>query len=252
MGKLGAAAVLVGVLLAGCGSSSATDAGSSSALRSINSAVRRTEDAGSAHFVTVSEASGPSSTGSSTARTASRITSVGDITFDGPDLRITSTVQSGATATSHSTTAISIGGNLYMSLASDPTGWVRSPYHQAYPYLGAVQASALTTTTGPVTVAGAGVVDGQPATRYLVPIRGSTRTVALSNDENQPYHGRFRIAPFVLSVWLDRAGRIVRTQATQVTSSSVRSQVVVEQSTTTLSNFGEAVRISAPSSTTGP
>jgi len=51
-------------------------------------------------------------------------------------------------------------------------------------------------------------------------------------------------------VWLDRAGRIVRTQATQKTTRSPASPVVVQNSMTTLSNFGEAVQITAPASST--
>jgi len=138
-----------------------------------------------------------------------------------------------------------------MNVSSDPRRWVRTPYHQSYAYLGAVQTTALTTTTGPVTVVGTGEVEGQLATKYLVPIPGSSETVSLTNSKNQPYHEQFRIAPFVLSVWLDRADRIVRTQATQETTSSQASHVVVENSTTTFSDFGEGVQINAPSTSTG-
>jgi hypothetical protein len=238
---------LVGLLLASCGSSPATNSSrSSTALRRINAAVGRTEAAESAHLATVSDTSGPSA-----ASAAIHLTSVGDIRFAGPDLTLTTTVQSGNSAASTNTTAIYIGSHLYMNVSSDPHGWVRAPYHQRYPYLGAVQTTALTTTTGPVTVVGTGEVDGQPATKYLVPIPGSMKTIALTNSKNQPYDEHIRIAPFVLSVWLDRAGRILRTQATQEATSSQASRFVVEKSTTTLSDFGEAVRINAPSTSIG-
>lgn len=243
---------LVGLFLASCGSSSATSgAVSSTALQRIHAAVGLTEAAGSAHLVTVAETSGPSSPSSSAPGAADHITSVGDIKFDGPDLKLTNTVQSGSTSTSQSTTAVYIGKTIYMMVSSDPPKWVQTPYHQRYAYLGAVQTTALTTTTGPVTVVGTGTVDGQPATSYSVPMPGSTKTVALTNSMNQPYQEQFRIAPFVLSVWLDHAGRIVRTQATQQTTLSQGSQIVIEHSTTTLSDFGEAVRISAPPSSRG-
>ena len=243
---------LVGLLLAGCGSPSATDSsGSSTALQRIHAAVGRTEAAGSAHLVTAAVTSGPSAPGSSAAGATYHVTSVGDIRFDGPDLKLTNTVRSGRSGTSETTMSIYIGSNLYMNVTSDPHSWVRTPYHQGYAYLGPVQTTALTTTTGPVAEVGTGEVDGRPATRYLVPIPGSTRTVALTNSKNQPYHQQFRIAPFVLSVWLDRAGRIVRTQATQKTTRSPASPVVVQNSMTTLSNFGEAVQITAPTSSTG-
>jgi len=254
MGTCGVAGIslLVGLLLAGCGSASATNGpGSSGALRRIKAAVGRTVAAGSARLVTVVDTSGPSSATSSAAGVADHVTSVGDITFDGPDLELTNTVRSGDPATSTSTTVIYLGTNLYANVSTDPHGWVRTPYHQSYAYLGAVQTTALTRARGPVTVAGTGEVDGQPATRYLVPIAGSTRTVALTNSKNQPYHQQFHIAPFVLSVWLDGAGRIVRTQATQETTSSPASPVVIEHSTTTLSAFGEPVQINAPSVSTG-
>jgi hypothetical protein len=52
-------------------------------------------------------------------------------------------------------------------------------------------------------------------------------------------------------VWLDRAGRIVRTQATQKVTISQASRVAVEKSTTTLSNFGEATQIKAPTNLVG-
>jgi hypothetical protein len=254
MGKCGVAGIslLVGLLVAGCGSTSATNGpGSSGALRRIHAAVGRTEAAGSAHLVTVVDTSGPSSATSSAAGVADHLTSVGDITFDGPDLKLTNTVRSGDQATSPSTTLIYLGATLYANVSTDPHGWVRMPDHQSYAYLGAVQTTALTTATGPVTLAGTAEVDGHPATRYLVPIAGSTRTVALTNSTNQPYHQRFHIAPFVLAVWLDGAGRIVRTQATQETTSSPTSPVVIEHSTTTLSAFVEPVQIDAPSVSTG-
>jgi hypothetical protein len=246
-----AISALVGLLLAGCGSAASTNSsGSSNALRRINAAVGLTEAAGSAHLVTISDTSGKSSAGSSANEVASHLTSVGDIRFAGPDLKLTTTAQSGSSATSTGT-AIYVGSYLYIAGSSDQHGWVRAPYHQTYPYLGAVQTTALTTTTGPVTAVGSEDVNGQPATKYLVPIPGSTKTIALTNSKNQPYNEHIDTAPFVLSVWLDRAGRIVRTQATQKVTISQASRFAVEKSTTTLSDFGEAIQISAPTNLVG-
>lgn len=130
---------LVGLLLAGCGSSASTNSsGSSTALRRINAAVARTEAAGSAHLVTVSDTSGQSSSGSSGAGASSHLTTVGDIRFAGPDLTLTTTARSGNSATSTNGTAIHIGGDLYVSAGSDPHGWIKVPSRQRYPYLGAV------------------------------------------------------------------------------------------------------------------
>lgn len=242
---------LVGLLLAGCGSAASTNSsGSSSALRRINAAVGLTEATGSAHLVTSSDTSGPSSAGSSANDAAIHLTSVGDIRFAGPDLRLTTTAQSGRSAPSTST-AIYVGNYLYINESSDQHGWVRAPYRQTYPYLGAVQTTALTTTTGPVTAVGSDDVDGQPSTKYLVPMPGSMKTSSLTNSKNQPYDEHINTAPFVLSVWLDRAGRIVRTQATQKVTISPASRVAVETSTTTLSDFGETIQISAPTNLVG-
>ena len=170
---------------------------------------------------------------------------MGDIRFAGPDLKLTTTAQSGSSSPSTST-AIYVDKYLYINGSSDQHGWVRAPFHQTYPYLGAVQTTALTTTTGPVTAVGSDDVNGQPATKYLVPIPGSMKTIPLTNSKNQPYNEHINTAPFVLSVWLDQAGRIVRTQATRKVTISRASRVAVEKSTTTLSDFGEAVQISAP------
>ena len=241
----------VGLLLTGCGSAASTNSsGSSAALRRINAAEGVTEAAGSAHLVTSSDTSGPSSTGSSATDAAIHMTSMGDIRFAGPDLRLTTTAQSGSSAPSTST-AIYVGKYLYINFSSDQHGWVRASYHQTYPYLGAVQSTALTTTTGPVTAVGSEDVNGQPATKYLVPIPGSTKTIALTNSKNQPSDEHLHTAPFVLSVWLDRVGRIVRTQATQKVTISQASRVAVEKSTTTLSDFGETIQISAPTNLVG-
>ena len=242
---------LVGLVLASCGSPASTSSsGSATALRRINAAVGLTEAAGSAHLVTSSDTSGPSSAGSSANDAAIHLTSMGDIRFAGPDLKLTTTVQSGSSAPSTGT-AIYVGNYLYINESSDQHGWVRAPYHQTYPYLGAVQTTALTTTTGPVTAVGSDDVNGQPSTKYLVPIPGSMKTSSLTNSKNQPYIEHINTAPFVLSVWLDRSGRIVRTQATQRVTISQASRLVIEQSTTTLSDFGEAVQISAPTNLVG-
>jgi hypothetical protein len=248
MAKRGVAVlVVVAVFLVGCGSATASDRSDAVARGRITAAVGRTEASGSAHLVTVSDTSGTASAGSPTSGVATHLLSEGDIRFAGPDLALTTTVRSGGAAASPPTTAVYVGRHLYLSAGPGPDAWVRATYRRPYPYLGAVQASALATTTGPVRTAGSGRVDGEPATRYLVQMPGSSDTIALTNSRNQPYDAQLHIAPFVLTVWLDRAGRIVRTQATQTVTYSRSTRVVVERSETTLSDFGEPVEISAPS-----
>lgn len=241
------------VLVAGCGSSAAVHgSGSADALGRIHAAVGRTEAAGSAQIVSITDTGGGSGgvASGSTAGQTYHMASIGPISFAGPDLAVTRTVTS-ATGTSPATSAIYLGNTLYLNPSSSPDGWVRTNVHEGYAYLGPVQTSALTTTKGPVTVVGSGVVAGQAATKYLVPIPASTQTVPLTNSKNQPYEDAIHIAAFALSVWLDRAGRIVRTQATQVATSPQSPKGVVETSTTTLSDFGEPVQITAPNLSSG-
>ena len=243
------AAVLLALVLAACGSPSASKAsGSDAALLRIKNAVERTEAAGTAHLVTDSVTKTASSQGSGSKSQQSHLTTVGDIEFAGPDLALSTTTQSGSTSPSGAT-AIYVGKHLYLN-ASPPGGpWVKEPYREPYPYLGAVQAEALTAATGPVTVVGTRDLDGRTTTEYSIPMPGSTTTEPLTNDNNQPYTEEIRIAPFVLSVLLDADGRIVRTQATLVATVSGTPHAAVEQTTTNLSDFGEAVHIAAPART---
>ena len=114
--------------------------------------------------MTNSDASGPSSAGSSATDAAIHLTSVGDIRFAGPDLRVTTTAQSGSSAPSTST-AISVGTYRYLTGTSDQHGWVRSPDHRTDPYLEAPQTTALTTIAGAVAGVGSEDVTGQVATK---------------------------------------------------------------------------------------
>ena len=84
-------------------------------------------------------------------------------------------------------TQVCIGTNLYIGISSNPDSWVRGTCHQPYAYLGAVPTKALTTTQGPVTGVRVRQVDGERATECLVPMPGSTQSVAATNSNNQPY-----------------------------------------------------------------
>lgn len=233
--------LLLALLVAACGSSTASNSrGSDAALLRVQNAVQRTEAAGTAHLVTNSIDSGKGS------NSVTHLTIVGDIRFAGPDLSLTTTVQSPNSSPARPETQVCIGTNLYIGISSNPDSWVRGTCHQPYAYLGAVPTKALTTTQGPVTVVGVRQVDGERATEYLVPMPGSTQSVAATNSNNQPYKIRVSAKPFVLSLWLDAAGRIVQTQATVTTTSSRQGGSSVERTTTTLSDFGKVVHIVAP------
>ena len=78
----------------------------------------------------------------------------------------------------------------------------------------------------------------------------SVQSVPLSDSHNHSYTARFTTAPFTLAVWLDGAGRIVRTSGTDVTTSSRPAGRAPGTTTVTLSAFGEPVHIVAPVVTT--
>ena len=209
----------------------------------IKDAVQQTEAAGTAHLAIDSDAM--SNQGSVTKRQVNHLTTVGDIRFAGPDLSVSTKVTGNSSAPSCST-AVYIGTNFYVNTCPPRGTWDRGTDGQPYSYLGSVDAQALMTTEGPVTVVGAQEVDGRPTTEYLVPVPGSTTTVPLTNSNNQPFSRRITTAPFVLSVWLDGAGRIVRTQGSLVDTASGENGSSSERTTSTLSDFGKVVHIVAP------
>jgi len=215
----------------------------------MRQSVARTEAAGTAHFVADSDTS--SSTGREPAQ---RITAVGDIRFAGPDLSLTTTIRSvpppsgssTASATASTTLAIYLGRHLYLGFPPPRSTWTETTVPTPYPYLGAVTTQVLQHTNGPVTVVGHRQVDGRATTEYHVPVPASVQTNHESDAHNRPFDGHISFAPFVLFVWLDSAGRIVRTSATVVASTSQRPGTVREVATTTLSAFGEPVHVVAP------
>jgi hypothetical protein len=242
----GGVALLLALLLAACGSSNISNSASSdAALMRIRNAVQRTEAAGTAHLVTDSLDSGVGSS------SANHLTIVGDIRFAGPDLSLTSTVQTQNSSASPPEMQVCIGTSLYLNASSNPGDWVRGTCHQPYAYLGVVPTKALMATEGPVTEVRVQEQDGERTTEYMVPIPASVQSVAATHSNNQPYKIRISVAPFVLSVWLDGAGRIVRTQGTLRATSSRKSGSSVQRTTTTLSDFGKVVHIVAPAHTLG-
>ncbi|HEX7443564.1 MAG TPA: hypothetical protein VF320_06740 [Acidimicrobiales bacterium] len=243
-------ALLTVVGAAACGAPGApTTQGPPGALARIRQSVARTEAAGTAHLVLDSDTS--SSTGPGPAQ---HITAVGDIRFAGPDLSLTTTIRSvpspagsSPVPTRASTTlSVHIGRHLYLGSPPPGSTWTETTTHAPYPYLGAVTTQVLEHTDGPVTVVGHRLVDGSTTTEYLVPVPASVQTIRESDAHNRPFDGHVRSAPFALSVWLDRAGRIVRTSGVVVASTSQRPGTVRDVATTTLSAFGEPVHIVAP------
>lgn len=246
---------LLALILTSCGSSSATRTSESSpAVERINAAVARTEAPGTAHVVMVTDVTQQSHTRLKTPGASTRFTdhlvSTGDIKFVGPNLKLTTTDDSdgfvGEPGTTSTATEIYIGNRLYTGASQPPTVWSRSSSHHAYPFLNIFQMDALPTVAGPITVVGTSEVNERSATKYLVPMPGGTNTERAANQGSRSSSEIIRTSPFVLSVWLDRSGRVVKTQATVRYSISPGSTVSVQTSTTTLSDFGEGVQITAP------
>ncbi len=245
--------LMAATMLAACGSANTSKSpGSPAALARIRGAVLRTESAGSAHFVTTSDTSATFVQGSATKTQSDHIAVVGDLRFPGPDVSLTSDVRTGVSSASPPVKQIDIGTTTYLNTSPSTSSWVRGTLHHPYPYLGAVETKVLETTEGPVSTAGTRAVGGQSTTEYLVAVPASTSKTELTNSKNQPYDVEIKTAPFVLSVWLDRAGRIVRTQATMTVTQSRSAGSAVQSITTTLSDFGEAVQIVAPATSIGP
>ena len=253
--------MVTGAVLAACGSPGGTaPPGSAAALARIHQAVARTEAAGTAHLVDVSDTR--STLGGTSTHPASEdsLTVVGDLRFAGPDLSLTTTSRStlpatstapGAPSTTTSTTSsqsIYLGRHLYVRPLPGP-GWNELPVRTPYAYLGAVPARFLETAHGPVTDAGRHEIDGRATTEYLVPVPRSEYDAKLTDSHNRAYTARFTTAPFTLSVWLDGTGRIVRTSGTEVITSERPRGTVHETVSASLSAFGEPVHIVAPATT---
>jgi hypothetical protein len=141
-----------------------------------------------------------------------------------------------------------IGAHLYQGTPPGPV-WTELPVRTPYAYLGAVPTHFLETAPGPVTDAGHREIDGRATTEYLVPVPSTERNVPLSDSSNHSYTARFTTAPFTLAVWLDGAGRIVRTSGSVVITSPRPTGTVRQTTTVTLSAFGEPVHIVAPTTT---
>jgi len=256
--RLAGLSLVPAVLLAACGSSGgAPAAGASAALTSIHRAVARTEAAGTAHLVQSDETRSTTGGTSTGAVSEDSLSMVGDIRFAGPDLSLTTTSRSNLSSStgtpSNSTTTTSsrsvyLDGHLYMA-AGQGAVWNELAVRTPFPYLGIVTTHFLATATGPVTDAGHREIDGRATTEYLVPVPGSVRSVALTDSHNRPYTARFTTAPFTLAVWLDGAGRIVRTSGAEVVTSPEPTGTVRATTTVTLSAFGEPVHIVAPART---
>ncbi len=247
-------ALLAVVSAAACGAPGApTTQGAPGALARIRQSVARTEATGTAHLVVASATSSSAGPGSD-----QHITSVGDIRFAGPDLSLTTTIRSvpspagsgpvptHASTPASTTLSVHIGRHLYLGSPPPGSTWTETTTRAPYPYLGAVTTQVLEHTDGPVTVVGHRSVDGSTTTEYLVPVPASVQTIRETDAHNRPFDGHVRFAPFALSVWLDRAGRIVGTSGVVVASTSQRAGTVRDVTTTTLSAFGEPVHILAP------
>jgi hypothetical protein len=238
--------LLSAVGLTACGASGSPSAhGSAAALTRIRQSVARTEAAGTAHLAGGSSVSSTGHRGPT-----QQILVEGDIRFAGPDLSVTTTIRntpsSSVVRRTSTGQSIYLGRHVYLGWSGPPATWTEVPFHAPYAYLGVVPTRTLETTTGPVTVGGSQIVDGATATEYSVPVPASVQAIRESDARNRPYEAHVHYAPFTLTVWLDGAGRIVRTSGTVVSSMAGTPGTVHQSTTTTLSAFGEPVHIVAP------
>jgi hypothetical protein len=253
--------LLSAVGLTACSSPSSTaPPGSAAALSRIRQAVARTEAAGTAHLVEASDSRWTPGGTSTQPVSEDHLGEVGDIRFVGPDLALTTTSRStlpssassstspdapSTTTTSSSSQSIYLGRRHYVRVPPEPA-WHEVPVHAPFAYLGAVTTRFLETAQGPVTEEGHHEIDGRATTEFLVAVPRSVQRLPLTDSYNHPYTARLITAPFTLAVWLDAAGRIVRTEGAEVVTSSRSTGRARELLTATLSAFGEPVHIVAP------
>ena len=249
-------ALLSAAALAACGASGTTaPTAPATALARIHQAVARTEAAGTAHLAEETDTRSTLGGTSTHPLSADSLRMVGALRFPGPDAELMTTSRSrlpsatpGTSSTTTSTSSsrsIYLGRHLYMGVPPGPV-WNELPFRSPFTYLGVVPTRFLATAPGPVTVAGHPEIDGRATTEYLVPVPRSVHEVPLTDSSNRPSTARFTTAPFTLAVWLDDAGRIVRSSGAVVVTSSRPAGTVREVTTTSLSAFGEPVHIVAP------
>jgi hypothetical protein len=250
------------LLLAACGSSgTVATPGPTTALSTVHRAVARTEAAGTAHLVQSTLTRSTLGGTSTEPVSGTSLSVVGDIRFAGPDLSATTTSRSmlpspssgsvpGPQSSSTTTTSRSVwlGPHLYQEVPPGPV-WTELPVRTPISFLGIVPTHFLETAPGPVTDVGHREIDGQVTTEYLVPVPRSEHDVPLTDSHDHPYTARFTTDPFTLAVWLDGAGRIVRTSGSEVVTSPRPSGKERQTTTVTLSAFGEPVHIVAPTVT---
>jgi hypothetical protein len=235
----------------GCGSVDTAQQGSAAnvragALARIRASVGVTEKSGSAHFVTTGRVQGigglaPSGTTSSIG--------VGDVDFAGPNIELTTGAAGGASSNA-GIRVLRIGNSVYISTSRSGWQWSRSQIRpDNVNWLGVITPIGLETTKGPVTVIGNATLGGQPTIEYGVQFAGSAAKQTGQSGASQVV----TTEPFVAQVWLDAAGRIVRTSGTAVYSidpiggsSTSASASYKSTSTVNLSRLGEVVALSRP------
>jgi len=213
---LGGLCLLAGVGAAACASpaSSTTPTApgvDASPLARIRASVGVTEAARTAHLVTaatVQQVTGPSPAG------VLRTTGTGDVRFAGPDVEMVTVAVPPTRPSTLSTRVLRIGDSVYEGSATGDRWTHSNVLASNVTYLGAVAPSSLADANGSVTVVGTSTVDGRPAVEYAVPVPGGTSSPAVAGRV-QEY---VTVAPFVAHVWLDGAGRIVRTSASLSTT----------------------------------
>jgi hypothetical protein len=242
-GRLGVA--FAALLVAGCGSSSTTQSGSSAALLRLHDAVRRTQAGGTVHFVISTDQQGGQLSGTTSTGTSTRSLMIGDEVFASSAARFTTTT-SGPVSSPTSTESIYVDGNEFVHLGSSPQ-WTEFPKSRPFSVLAAAQLRALSHASEAAIVSPRTTISGSSVTEYQIPIAGlSVKPKASATPSGATSGPDLTSAPSTLYVWLDGSGRVVRTDIRFVQTYSDDRQPMTVHVVSTLSEFGAPVHISAP------
>lgn len=246
----GCVGIIALLLAAGCGAPAAAPPGvHADPLTRIRAAVGITEATGSAHLVIDSEVVPDAS---SPQAPTQHVVGAGDVSFAGPDIELVTGTTGPPPGDGASVRVLRIGDAVYQSTSPPGVHWRRvSVVATNVNYLGGVAQAALEQATGPIRALGRATIDGRATIEYGLPLPGGTDALPGRGTAG----GEVTVAPTIAHIWLDAAGRIVRTSVRVTTTfapsaptsgSRPASWRSVSTTTDTLSMFGAPVHLSAP------
>jgi hypothetical protein len=223
------AGACLGVSACSTASGTSQAQGSASALHRLQAAVGTTEAEGTASFKSVQTSVNASNSG------FAQSVAAGFIQFSGPNVQTSTRVSTRRNQLGEPHTTLSFGRTLYVQ--SLPTRWAKGRLPQPYSIFGALDATTLTNATATVEDLGTRAIAGMKYVEFVVHEPAVTLTLGQVQGTVHPY---------LVDVWVDSGGRIVRTNATQVASARGRSGQATGTYTTTISDFGVVFNPSVP------